>query len=88
MRNIAASFYADVSLPSVREYSFVVWTNIEGIRRELTMIPSRCHLSEVRRDGEHLSMVVTLMAPMHFDEVRQMIQDCLTVELMLLDIDI
>ncbi|MBX3081698.1 MAG: hypothetical protein KF716_08680 [Anaerolineae bacterium] len=77
-------YYATFSLPTIREGSFTVWTNLDGLRRELTFIPSLCWWEEGgQRDGENFCMIVTLEARCHYETVLRIIKDCVTVENML-----
>ncbi len=85
---MSARYYADCSLPSVREGSFTVWSNLDGLRRELAFIQSRCWYEERNCDGEDFCLVVTLEARGYYETVVQIIEDCVRAENMLTEIEV
>lgn len=80
-------YYAHCSLPTVRDGSFTVWSNLDGLRRVLTFIPSRCWYEDADRDGDDFCIVVTLEARGYYDAVVQLIYDCVRVENMVSEIE-
>ncbi|MCZ2077684.1 MAG: hypothetical protein LC130_22095 [Bryobacterales bacterium] len=82
-------YYADCSMPSVMDYSFTVWSNLDGLRRVLTVYPSRFWWGECgERDGEHFCMVIYPQAAGYYKWIVRMIRDCVTVENLLADVEV
>lgn len=81
-------YYAHCSMPTVRDGSFTVWSNLDGLRRVLTFYPRWCWWEELGKDGDDFCIVVNLEGRAFFDAVVQLIYDCVRVENMLAETEI
>lgn len=83
------TYYADCSMPAVMDYSFTVWTNLEGLTRALRGCSLRFSWEERGgRDGEHYCLEIRPMWLNTYDGIVQFIRDCVTVENLLADVEV
>lgn len=82
-------YYADCSMPAVLDFSFVVWTNLDGLGRALDNCPAHFTWIEVGgRDGEHLCIEIQPLTLGLYKPIVQFIRDCVTVENLLADVEV
>lgn len=82
-------YYADCSMPAVLDYSFTVWTNLDGLRRVLASYPTRFWVKECGEPaGEHFCLTIAPRAATYYKTIVQIIQDCVVVENLLAAVEV